>query len=171
MDPGWSWNVCLQGVNLLQAFSCVNRIAPIMEMNSCFQEIPVLLDGTIEFIDVETLVLKVHGVQEPCNELLPLTVQAVESWVEINRRVTAVKSPPMVKHREGEISEAPVSELYSIRTLKQWEDSLQYPFFRHASRSRLLLGDCLQAGCLHLQGGDKGFEYGGEVYSLSRLLG
>ena len=77
-----------------------------MEMNSCFAEILVLIDGTVQFIDVETLVLKVHGVQEPCNELLPLTVQAVESWVEINCQVTAVKSPTMVKHREGEISDA-----------------------------------------------------------------
>ena len=34
----------------------------------------------------------------------------------------------MVKYRDGEISEAPVSELYSSRMLKQWEDSLQYPF-------------------------------------------
>ena len=49
--------------NLLQAFSCVHRIAPIMEMNSCFAEIPVLIDGIVQFIDVETLVLKVHGVQ------------------------------------------------------------------------------------------------------------
>ena len=81
-----------------------------------------------------------HGVQEPCNELLPLTVQAMEGWVEIDRRVTAVKAPEMAKHREGEISEAPISELYSSRTLKQWENSLQYPFFRHASRSRLDLG-------------------------------
>ena len=53
--------------------------------------------------------------------------------------------------------------------LKQWEDSLQYPFFRHASRSRLDLVDCLLAGCL--QGGDEGFEYGGEAYSLNQLLG
>ena len=70
--------------NLLQAFSCVPRVAPIMEMGLCFAEIPVWVDGIVQFIDVETLVLKVHGVQEPCNELLPLTVQAVESWVEIN---------------------------------------------------------------------------------------
>ena len=70
--------------NLLQAFSCVHRIAPIMEMNSCFAEIPVLIDSTVQFIDVGTLVLKVHGVQEPCNELLQLTVRAVESWVDIN---------------------------------------------------------------------------------------
>ena len=139
----------------MQAFSCVPPVAPVMEMDSCFAEIPVLVDGTVQFIDVETLVLKVHGVQEPCNELLPLTVQAVEGWVEINRRVTAVKSPTMVKHREGEISEAPISELYSSRTLKQWENSLQYPFFRHASRSRLELGDWLQAGCL--QGGSDEF--------------
>ena len=103
--------------NLLQAFSCVPRVAPIMEMDSCFAEIPVLVDGKVQFIDVETLVLKVHGVQEPCNEFLPLTVRAVEGWVEINRRVTAVKSPTMVKHIEGEISEAPISELYSSRTL------------------------------------------------------
>ena len=60
--------------NLLQAFSCVHRIALIMEMNSCFTDIPVLIDGIIQFIDVETLVLKVHGVQESCKELLPLTV-------------------------------------------------------------------------------------------------
>ena len=88
--------------------------------------------------------------------------------MEINRRVTAVKSPPMVKHREGEISEAPVSKLYSSRTLKQWEDSLQYSFFRHTSRSRLELGDCLLAGCL--QGGDEGFGHWGEAYSLNWLL-
>ena len=97
-----------------------------------------------------------------------MTVRAVESWVEMNRQVTAVKSPPMVKHREGEISEAPVSELYSSRTLKQWEDSLRYPFFRHASRSRLELGDCLQAGCL--QGEDEEFEHGEEAHSLNHLL-
>ena len=41
----------------------------------------------MQFKDVETLVLKFHGVQEPCNNLLPLTVQAVESGVEINHWV------------------------------------------------------------------------------------
>ena len=46
--------------------------------------------------------------------------------------------------------------------------TLQYPFFRHASRSRLELGDCLQAGCL--QGGSEDFEHGGEAYSLNSLL-
>ena len=93
---GGSRNVCWRIGNLLKAFSCVPRVAPIIEMDSCFMEIPVLVDGIVQFMDVETLVLKVHGVQEPCNELLPLTVRAVESWVEINHRVTAVKSPPMV---------------------------------------------------------------------------
>ena len=33
--------------NLLQAFICVHRIAPIMEMNLCFAEIPVLIDGIV----------------------------------------------------------------------------------------------------------------------------
>ena len=154
--------------NLLQAFSCVPRVGAIMEMDSCFAEIPVLVDGTVQFIDVETLVLKVHGVQEPCNKLLPLTVRAVEGWVEINRRVTAVKSPTIVKHREEEISGAEISALYSSRTLKLWEISLKYPFFRHASRSRLELRDCLQAGCL--QGGSDEFEHGGEAYSLNSML-
>ena len=88
--------------------------------------------------------------------------------MEINRRVTSVKSLEMVKHEEGDISEAPISELYSSRTLKQWENSLQYPFFRHASRSRLELGDCLQANCLQ-EGGEE-FEHGGEAYSLNSLL-
>ena len=67
-----------------QAFSCVPRIAPVMEMDSCFVEIPVWMDGGVQFIDVETLVLKLHEVQEPCNDFLPLTVPAVESVVEIN---------------------------------------------------------------------------------------
>ena len=148
--------------NLLQAFSCVPRVAPIMEMGSCFLEIPVLVDRIVQFIDV----LKVHGVQEPCIELLPLAVRAVESWVETNCHVTAVKPPLMVKHGEGKISEAPVSELYSSPTLKQWENSLQY--FRHASRSSIRVGDCLQEECL--QGGDKEFKHGGEAYSLNHLL-
>ena len=154
--------------NLLQAFNSVPRVASIMEMDPRFAEIPVLVDGTVQFIDVETLVLKVHVVQEPCNEFLPLTVRAVEGWVEINRGVTAVKSPTMIKHREGEISEAPISELYSSRTLKQWENSLQYPFFRQASRSRLELGDCLQAGCL--QGVSEENEHVGEEYYLKHSI-
>ena len=92
----------------------------------------------------------------------------MESLVELNCHITAVKSPPMVKHQEGEISEAPISELYSNQTLKQWEYSLQYLYFRHASRSRLELGECLQAGCL--QGGDEEFKHGGVAYSLNNLL-
>ena len=36
------------------------------------------------------------------------------------------------------------------------------------SRSKLELGEFLQAGCL--QGGDEEFEHGGEVYSLNNLL-
>ena len=94
--------------NLLQAFICVPRVTSIMEMDPHFAEIPVLVDGTVQFIDVETLVLKVHVVQEP------LIVRAVKGWVEINRRVTAVKSPTMVKHREGEISEAPISDYIRV---------------------------------------------------------
>ena len=134
--------------NVLQAFSCVPRVAPIMEMDSCFADISVWVDGSVQFIDFETLVLKVHGVQEPCKDFLPLTIQAVESWVQINCRVTAVKSSPMVKHQEGEISKAPISELYSSQTLEQWKNRLQYPYFRHVSRFRLELGKCLQAGFL-----------------------
>ena len=45
-------------------------------------------------------------------QFVPLTVSAKESWVKINRRVTAVKAPPMAGYWEGEISEALVSELY-----------------------------------------------------------
>ena len=36
--------------NLLQAFSCVPRVAPIMEMDSCFAEILVLVDGTVHTV-------------------------------------------------------------------------------------------------------------------------
>ena len=90
-----------------------------MEMDSCFAEVPVWVDWSLQFIDVETLVLKVHGVQEPCKDKLPLTIRAVESWVDINRWVTAVKSPPLVKHREGETYEVPISELFKsdIKTM------------------------------------------------------
>ena len=120
--------------NLFQAFICVPRIAPIMEMDLGFTEVPVWVDGSVQIVDVKTLVFKIHGVQEPCNDLLSLTVRTGESWVEINCRVTAVKPLLMVKHREREISKVHIFELYSSRTLKQWENSLQYPLFRHASR-------------------------------------
>ena len=85
--------------------------------------------------------------------------------MEINRQVTVVEAPPMAKHREVEIS---ISELYSSRVLKQWENSLQYLHFRHVPRSRLELGECMQAGCL--QGGEEEFEHVGEPYSLNSLL-
>ena len=82
MAQGVSGDVCQERGNILQAFSCVPRVAPIMEMDSYFAEVPVWVDGSVQFMDVDTLVLKVHGVQEPCNNFLPLTVRAVESWKE-----------------------------------------------------------------------------------------
>ena len=112
---------------------CTTGSAPfIMEIDLCFAEITMLVDGPVQFVDVESKVLKVHREHELCNDVLPLTVRAVESWVEINRSLTAVNSPPMAKQREGEISEAPVSKMYSSQVLKQWENSLQYHFFYHS---------------------------------------
>ena len=70
----------------------------MIKMDLCFAEVPVWVDGSIQLMDVKTLVRKVHGVQDPCNDFLPLTVQSMEIWVEINSYVTAVKSPPIVKH-------------------------------------------------------------------------
>ena len=75
-----------------------------MKMDTLFGEVPVLVDETVQFIDVENLLLRVYVVQEPCNEFLLLTVRAVEGCVEINRGVTAVKSPNMIKYREGIIT-------------------------------------------------------------------
>ena len=239
--------------NLLQASIRVPRVASIMKMDTRFAEVPVLVDETVQFIDVETLLLRVHVVQEPCNEFLLLTVRAVECCFDINRGVTAVKSPTMIKYREGIVTlpdlttrsirigdsvlydyvpqgiihvdsqviscqgtqvrlgsqmveeslvlsqdrleltegefiikedgemEASVSRIslaascqltqgscVSSESVFLWENSLQYPFFGHASRSRLELGDCLQAGCL--QGVSEEFEHGGEEYYLKHLI-
>ena len=38
--------------NVLQAFSCVPRVTPIMDMDSCFAEIPVWVDKSVQFIDL-----------------------------------------------------------------------------------------------------------------------
>ena len=63
MARGGSGDFARRVVNLLQAFSCVPRVAPIMEMDYCFAEVPVWVDRSVQFINVETLVLKVHAVQ------------------------------------------------------------------------------------------------------------
>ena len=86
--------------NLPQAFSCVPRIAPIMEMVSCCAEVPVLANGKVQFVDVETLVIKVQGAQELCNRLLSLTIRAVEGGEKINRRLAAVKSLTRVQQED-----------------------------------------------------------------------
>ena len=92
----------------------------------------------------------------------------MESWVGVICWVIAVKPLTLVKHREEEISEVHISKLDPSRTLKQWGNSLPYPFFRHESRSRLELGECPRVGCL--QGGDEEFEHDGEVYSVNNLV-
>ena len=48
----------------------------------------------MQFVDVESNVLKVNCEHKPYNDLLRLILRAVESWVKINRWVTVVKSPP-----------------------------------------------------------------------------
>ena len=48
---------------VLASLQLCSHNAPIMEMNSCFAEVKVWVDRS-----VKTLVLKVHGVQEPCND-------------------------------------------------------------------------------------------------------
>ena len=92
----------------------------------------------------------------------------MESWVGENCQAIAVKPPSLVNHQEEEISEVHSSKLDPSRTLKQWGNSLPYPFFRHELRSRLELRECPQAGCL--QGGDEEFEDKREVYSVNNLV-
>ena len=87
-----------------------------------------------------------------------------KSWEEINPRQISTYGETL--RRKNILSF--FFELYLSKTLKQWENSLQYSYFRHASRSRLELGECLQAGCL--QGGDEELEHGREAYSLNNLL-
>ena len=94
-----------------------------MEMDSCFAEVPVLVDETIQVRDVASLAASRRLTQGSC---------------------------------------------VSSESVFLWENSLQYPFFEHASRSRLELGDCLQAGCL--QGVSEEFEHGGEEYYLKHSI-
>ena len=62
----------------------------------------------------------------------------------------------------------PSRSCIQVGHLNDGKTACKYPYFRHSSRSRLELGECLQAGCL--QGGDEEFEHGGEAYSLNNLL-
>ena len=86
--------------SVLQAFSCVPLVASIMEMDLSVADISVCVDGSVQFVDVELMVLKVHGVHEPCNDVLPLKIRAVESWVQINHQVTAIKLRPWLNTKK-----------------------------------------------------------------------
>ena len=87
--------------NLLQAFSWVLGVTTIMEMDSCFAEVTVLVDETVQVRDVASLA-----------------------------------ASPTLTH----------GSCVSSESVFLWENSLQHPSFGYASRSRLELGDCLQAG-------------------------
>ena len=56
----WRWNKGGEGMfarrigGVLQAFHCVPRVAPIMKMDSCFAEIPLWVDESVQFKDVKT---------------------------------------------------------------------------------------------------------------------
>ena len=109
--------------NLLQAFSWVLGVTTIMEMDSCFAEVTVLVDETVQVRDVASLAASRRLTQGSC---------------------------------------------VSSESVFLWENSLQHPFFGHASKSRLELGDCLQAGCP--QGVSEEFEHGGEEDSLKHSI-
>ena len=73
-----------------------------------------------------------------------------------------MKSTPVMTNKEQRPSKYTVQlfdcgEQGKIQVLQKQPT---VPFFRHESRSRLELGDCLQVG--FLQGGDEVFEHGGE---------
>ena len=48
---GTVWMFARRVGNILQAFSCVPRVAPIMKMDSCFAKAPVWVDRRVQFID------------------------------------------------------------------------------------------------------------------------
>ena len=147
-----------------------------MEMDSCFAEVPVLLYDYVPqgIIHVDSQVISCQGTQ------VRLGSQMVEESLVLTQYCFELTEEEFIIKEDGEM-EASVSRISLAAScqLKQgscvssesvflWENSLQYPFFRHASWSRLELGDCLQAGCL--QGVSEEFEHGGEGYSLNTLL-
>ena len=93
--------------NLPQAFSCVPRIAPIMEMDSCWAEVPGLANGKVQFVDVETLVMLCavflkYGRMEFCRVLLSAVF--VDLYGITDRKAvrkmyepTAIEMEPMIR--------------------------------------------------------------------------
>ena len=122
-------------------------------------------------IHVDSQVISCQGTQ------VRLGSQMVEESLVLSQDRLELTEGEFIIKEDGEM-EASVSRIslaascqltqgscVSSESVFLWENSLQHPFFGHASKSRLELGDCLQAGCP--QGVSEEFEHGGEEYSLN----
>ena len=108
-------------------FKCVRKREKIVELTYCVEHVPVEVGNIMKYVNLDTNMLIPHSLVIPCSKLFPVVVLEVSGkWLEFRPRATEIPSPIMIQHKNGQMRETLIHELFTTSQLQSWDD--YYPF-------------------------------------------
>ena len=130
--------------NLLYVFVCKNSTGKILEMENCFEDIPI--EGKPQkFVDATTGILKAHSPVTICDRRFPLTVRTTTGWVTVNPHIQPTAQPERGRPempKEIQHEDLHKGGLYTSAQRAAWEALVNFPNYHQALLKGLSWGNC-----------------------------
>ena len=122
----------------VNTFKCVQKRAKIVEVRNI-----------VKYVNLDTNMLIPHSLVIPCSKLFPVVVQEVSGkWLEFRPRATAIPAPTMIQHKDGQMRENLIHELFTASQLQLWDDYYSFPHLSKRVHARTMMEACMEEGCI-----------------------
>ena len=121
----------------------------MVELEYCVEHVPVEVGNIVKYVNLDTNMLIPHSLVIPCSKLFPLVVQDVSGkWFEFRQRVTEIPAPTMIQHKDGQMTETLIHELFTASQLQSWDEYYSFPHFSESVHARTMMAACIEENCI-----------------------
>ena len=138
-------NFAYQAGEVTYVFNCMVKEDQIDSLPKCYTDIPIKSGG---FVTPVSRVYKRYSKEVQCNQHFPLTIHALQSWIELTPEPKTIKTPnelPLTKHDEIKHLEV-TGGIYTQDEVKAWQWHIEQSGYHNQILHQITQGVCLKEG-------------------------
>ena len=87
-------------------YQCISMEVPLAEIKHCVRAAPVILQGVLQFQDLDSLVTTPHPEVIPYHQNFPMLLETTKSiWIAVNQRISQVEAPGKLHDRIPDVND------------------------------------------------------------------
>lgn len=136
MGPGFIAHLSGELIHIIKCASVEVEIRK--ELETCYNQLPVLYNGKEMFLKHKTKILVKHGTERKCNKLLPIAFKVGDIWISFTPKLTIIPPPKMLSPgiqdvwEPKEIKNLATGGLYTLEEIQDYTRQVSFPIERTA---------------------------------------